>query len=190
MSKQPTKEFSLGLKINLIPENRKTEGLNKFYYWLISSGRYILIATELLLFSVFASRFYFDDRIQDEIDYGIKTKLPVINSLKSNTDQFRNLQNRLTSINKFIDSRASSSQILEDLVKSTPADIKLTKIEIEPGQISFEGVLNNVASLETLRKNFSGSSHFSSLEITSISADKQTGKVVFSALTNIKTKNG
>lgn len=176
-------------KINLIPprESRFSDS-NSFLGWAVTVGRYLLIFTELLLFCAFLSRFYFDDRIQDEIDQGIKPKVVTINSLKTNQDNFISLQSRLNTTDMVLSTRIEASKVLDELNRLTPAGIRIKHVLSEKGVIKFSGNLTSVEDLEIFKNRFATSSVFSTLDITTLTTSKDSGTISFEAVSNLKTK--
>lgn len=176
------------VKINLIPqEGAATSTPGRFVNWLLTAGRYLLIITELLLFSAFISRFYFDDRIQDEIDKGIRPKLQTIKYLEKNEADFKNLQSRINNIKAGLNSRLDTGKILEEIINLTPEGVVLDRIELDGSNFSFNASLPNIEKLAVFQNNFAKSSIFRTLDISDLSSAQETGLITFKAVSALKS---
>lgn len=173
--------------INLVPqEEGPTSSPRGFLNWLLSAGRYLLIITELLLFSAFISRFYFDDRIQDQIDKGIKPRLETVDYLHKNEVEFKNLQARINNIKSTLNSRLEIAKIVDELIKLTPTGARLEKIQIDEKEILFSASIPSIEVLEVFKNNFAKSKVFRSLDIADLFSTKDTGLITFKATSTLQ----
>src|SRR3989344_9329514 len=87
-----------GSSINLY-KGKSRNFIDRFILWTLSAGRLIIILTEILALSAFLYRFSLDRNLIDLNDK-IKNEEIILNYLKKNEENFRSIQDRLSTIDK------------------------------------------------------------------------------------------
>lgn len=103
--------------------------LGRLLHWSLTVGRWIVIATELVVILCFLSRFKLDRDLMD-LSETIKQQQAIIISLGDLENNFRNLQKRLNEIDRLNNEQIPASQQLQQLTAITPVDVALTELKI------------------------------------------------------------
>jgi Tfp pilus assembly protein PilN len=136
------------LTINLA-KNRGETFLDRFISWALTAGRVIIILTEAIALGAFLYRFSLDRTLVDLHDH-ISQETAVVNLLKNNENQFRNLQNRLLLAKNVIGSSSQFVKTFTDILKIIPSDMQVTTFQMTSDTLRLEGTLQSITSLRTL----------------------------------------
>lgn len=144
------------LDINLIPRDPLTNSmLGKVLTWSLSTGRYIVVFTEMIVILTFLSRFTLDRQLND------------LNGILANQEQLLISQSGLESEVRAIQSKGSViesllqkpnlPETLRYLFEIAPSDIAFDRIDVRPDRISVSGLSFSQVALEgfvsTLKQN-------------------------------------
>jgi hypothetical protein len=136
---------SVSLSINLL-KNKQVGFFGEFINWTLTIGRLVIIITELIALSAFLYRFSLDRKLID-LQSQIKEKQTIISSLKSNTAEYLDLQERLYLASKFSLLSMERHKILTDILNLTPQDITLSRLSLDKNGIQIDADLQNLSSL-------------------------------------------
>lgn len=128
------------ININLLPQEEFASSTGgKALHWLLSTFRYLVITTEMIVIMAFLSRFYFDSRSADLNDE-ITQKQDFIEAYGEFEKDFRQTQLRLAIFNALSKENNLISPHLDRITSSMPNNLFLTRIEIQPNNsITIEG---------------------------------------------------
>lgn len=101
--------------------------------WLLTFGRYIGIAVEILVLATFAARFKFDADLAD-VNENINKQIPYIDSLTTQENLIRQSQFKLTVIKRVLTSTPSWQDIMSKISAQLPEGIKITTINLDHSQ--------------------------------------------------------
>jgi Tfp pilus assembly protein PilN len=117
-------------EVSLLPESENPNSFNaRLMRWLTTSGRVIIIVTELLVIAAFISRFWLDRKNADLSEL-IRHQQAILETTKDFEKEYSFLQQKLSIIKKFYTSEPDYDKKLDSLVQSTPADIIFKDINI------------------------------------------------------------
>ena len=123
------------VKISLLPTEEKLSPGEKFLYFALTFGRYIIIVTELIVFSCFLARFKLDKELEDISD-SIQKQQAVLVSFSQQEEKIRLLQAQIKSI-KEIKKRPRDPQIFfQNLVSLLPPSVFLEEVEVKQNKLS------------------------------------------------------
>lgn len=125
--------------INLLPKSEfESSTTGRVLLWLLSTFRYIVIITELVVMVAFLSRFWLDARNSD-LDDQIKQKKAQIVASQSFEEEFRNTQQRLQIFSELTSDGTNSLEVLDTLSTNIPPEIFLDTLAIQKDLIRVEG---------------------------------------------------
>lgn len=136
--------------INLLPKDPFTESsLGKFLGWALTTGRYIVIFTELIVIVVFVSRFTLDRQI-NSLNESILAKQTKIKSFEELEFTIRGIQEKGEFVHSHISTR-HPAEWFEYVLNTTPADVVYDQLSINANQhINVRGVAFSQDSLSGL----------------------------------------
>lgn len=172
------------LKINLLPKDAYAESaLGKVLNWCLSTGRYIVIFTELVVIFTFISRFYYDRKLSD-LNESLQEKSQIINAYAYTENQVKAIQKKAAFI-KPIEEKVRYAWLIKYLEASSPDDLAMEQISFGVSSFSFTGNVFSRDSfmgfVETLKKN----PQFSSVNIGSIEQNQSVIGFNFSITVNL-----
>jgi Tfp pilus assembly protein PilN len=145
-------------QINLLPQEEfAASTTGRVLQWLLSTFRYLVIITEMVVISAFISRFYFDSRSTD-LSEEMKQKENYIKAYLDFENQFKSAQQKLAIFSSMSDQNKKSSPLLDSIVGVMPKDIQLvqmaflsaTKLQVQASSLSERSVDQFVVNLSTL----------------------------------------
>lgn len=131
--------------------------IDKLVNWALSTGRAIVIVTELIALGAFLYRFSLDRQLID-IHTKIKQEQKVVSYLKDNEQAYRNLQNRLLLASNFSKQGKDKINILKQIIGFAPGGITFNNITLQGDRARIDANSTSVSSLSefvTSLKNYS-----------------------------------
>ncbi len=175
MSKKPANK-KLDIAVNLIPQDPFFETpLGRFLKWALSTGRYIVIFTELIVILSFASRFTLDRMVTD-LNSSINQKERVIASYGDLEKRFRFIQKQIEDYRQF-KQESNLIDIFPILNENVPNNVVFETLSIRSELISFTGSALSQDALNVLVNNLQLNPHFSEVSVNKIESrgEKTTG---------------
>lgn len=173
--------------INLLPQEEfAASTTGRILHWLLSTFRYLVIVTEMVVIAAFISRFYFDSRNAD-LDDEIAQKQEYIEAYSSFEQEFRTTQNKLQILSLATSRGDVASGLAETIVAKLPVDIQLETISLgEDTEIQISGASLSEQSIQQLVVNLSADSKFSSVGLLQVDSKANTPFINF--IISAKTK--
>lgn len=123
-------------EISLLPESENPRSFSaRFFKWITTTGRVTIILTELIVISVFISRFWLDRKNSDLSEIS-RQKQAILESTIPFEKEFVQLQQRLTYIKDFYSNQPDYSQQIDSLITSTPEDLFYDDISVSKDEKS------------------------------------------------------
>jgi len=117
-------------EISLLPESENPRSFGSlFLKWITTTGRVTIILTELIVISVFISRFWLD-RKNSDLSEVLRQKQAILESVIPFEQEFVGLQQRLAYIKDFYSNQPEYSQQIDSLITSTPQNIFYENLSI------------------------------------------------------------
>ncbi|MBU2592151.1 hypothetical protein KKD61_01670 [Patescibacteria group bacterium] len=124
--------------------------LGKLVNWILSTGRYIVVFTELIVIGAFLSRFWLD-RKDSDLSEEIRQRQAIISSINDFEEEFRLFQSRLSSVDRFLKKDIQPLSPLDLIVESLPPDILVSNYSfsenIEGQEVSLSTTISSESSL-------------------------------------------
>lgn len=129
-------------EISLLPESENPRSFGaRFFKWITTTGRVTIIFTELIVISVFISRFSLDRKNSDLSEVS-RQKQAILNSVVPFENEFTKLQQRLSYIKDFYQNQPEYNKQVNSLVSSTPQDLFYETISVSKDEKTELTVIN------------------------------------------------
>lgn len=110
-------------EISLLPsEENSNTFIARFFKWITTVGRVVIVLTEFIVIGAFLSRFWLD-RENSDLSETLRQQKAILASTKDFEDDYISLQERLKYIRKFYESEPKYIESLNTLVQSIPEGI-------------------------------------------------------------------
>ncbi len=127
------------------------------YVWLVTVGKYLLIAVQVVVLGVFFSRFILDRKNNDLTeDINNKVVLLTNESWKRNAILFENYQVLLSDVQKIREGQDINSREISELLSGVPSTLSLQTLSYDEGDVSLHIISSNldtVKNYESALKN-------------------------------------
>jgi len=118
-------------EISLLPETENPNSFGaKFFKWLTTVGRWVIILTELIVISAFISRFWLD-RKNSDLSETVRQQEAILSSTKYFETEYASFQERLKTIKDFYSNQPEYDQQLISLIDSTPNNLIYDNLSIQ-----------------------------------------------------------
>ena len=145
----------------------------KFFNWLLSAGRYIVIFVNLAVVSAFVSRFWLDKKRIDLSDQ-IRQRQAILESVSGFEQEFRLFQSRLNQAGNAIAAKEGVLAPLDLIIGSLPKDIIFLQYGFDSSrkEASVSTFVFSEASLNVFVDNLLAKSNVSSVKIGTIEREQ------------------
>jgi Tfp pilus assembly protein PilN len=168
-------------QINLIPKSEfETSFFGRLLKWSLTSGRYIIILTEMVVIVAFLSRFKLDKDLID-LTETIEGQKAILESSSTIETTFRKTQSRLNEAGRILKIQPHPSVILSNLINQTPLGIYFDSVAIstQKNEITLQGNADSENSLGTFIKSLKHNGNWTSVNLTNV-ASRDNQVVTFS----------
>ncbi|HPT65695.1 MAG TPA: hypothetical protein PK257_00095 [Candidatus Woesebacteria bacterium] len=129
-------------EISLLPESENPRSFGaRFFKWITTTGRVTIILTELVVISVFISRFWLD-RKNSDLSEVVRQKQAILESIVPFETEFVQLQQRLNYIKDFYSNQPEYSNQINSLIVSTPEDLFYESLSVSKDEKLKSTVIN------------------------------------------------
>lgn len=181
----------LRIKLNLLhPQGSSQRLAEKFFKWLISYGRFIVIAVEAVVIGAFIMRFSLDAKL-DELKNRINDDVPYVTKLAQDESLIRQTQLRLKTIGETYKDSQKWSEILSDLTAKLPERVIFINLNIQKDamtnslQFRLSAKTNLHTYLSQYLNNLKSDPKFKDILLANVSYDQ--GELLF-IITGTKAK--
>lgn len=140
--------------INLV--KNKENFSDVFLKWALSIGKIVIVIVEIITLSAFIYRFSLDAKLET-FHSSISQQQAIINSLKNNETEYRNLQQRLSYISNFSKQATSTENIFNNILSFVPLGITLTSFSVYANHVTIDSNATSAVALNdfiTKLKNY------------------------------------
>lgn len=178
-------------RINLLPQDEFSQTtLGRTLTWALSTGRIIVILTELVVISAFLLRFILDVKITDLSD-SIAAKKALIESSAEFENSFRASAKKIE-IYDLLKNRGFKTSLYEDIAKQVPDGVILTNITFEEGTLEIKGNSSSERQIQVFIKLLGNLPGLGSVKTSQASFSSQleegVGGIGFTLLGTIEAK--
>lgn len=130
----------------LKPTRRPLSPVEKVYNWALSFGRYLVIATELVVLIAFGARFKLDYDISD-LTENIEDKSEVIAASKAEEEKFRIIHEKIVVYEDEVELVVPLSNHIKHIKDVAGDQITLTNWNYSEYRLKIEGLSNSTSDL-------------------------------------------
>lgn len=162
--------------INLLPQSEfETSFWGKLLTWALSTGRYVILLTELVVIVAFMSRFKLDRDLQILSDK-ISGQKNILNAYSSSETRFRQVQTKMTTVGKMLDTQPKVSEALDLVTTKVITGVRLENISVDAlSGVSITGTALDSLLFGDFVTRFSASPQWKSIDLSSITQTDTLG---------------
>lgn len=161
--------------INLLGhEGENNSVINRIVNWAVTYGRYIMIATEIVVLLAFISRFSLDRKLTD-LREEISQKKIILQSNQTFEEQFRITQKKLDATKSLLKKISKPDQSLSTIQSILPPDVYLTEFSVSERNIRLSAVAGTTTSFAKFSSLLSSHKEFKNVEVTNIKKNRLKG---------------
>ncbi|MBI2595221.1 hypothetical protein HYW46_00610 [Candidatus Daviesbacteria bacterium] len=186
---KPVQKNTPRVNLNLLyPQGIAQKLPIRFLRWLLSYGRFIVVAVEIFVLAAFAFRFKLDADLTN-LKEQINEKVPFIESLSADEARIKQTQQRLAIIKNVYAFSGSWQGILSKISAQIPITAKLTSINSEKNdsgvlQFKLNAQTTNISDVALLLKGLREDKELKDINLSNISFEQ--GYILFSITGSIK----
>ncbi len=168
-------------QVNLIPQDDfESTTLGRILTWLLTTFRYIVIITEMIVMFAFLSRFWLDARNSD-LTEEVKTKQGQILSSSIFEKEFKNVQKRLTIFSSLTNEERPKTRLLEAISQVIPPEVYLQTTSFSENQVTLSGYAITERDIAQFMVNLESGGNFEEVALTKVDTDlNELGLIGFS----------
>jgi len=126
--------------INLLPEEEFQKSIyGKIVKWALSTGRYIVVFTELIVILAFLSRFKLDRDLTD-LHEKIEQKKAIVASAEDLEKQIINVNDTLSKVKTITDQQNPFSSFIKKFTELIPEEISVDSLSINKNEVTLSCV--------------------------------------------------
>jgi Tfp pilus assembly protein PilN len=172
-------------EINLLKDRFSQSITGRLLNWLLKTFRIVVMVTEMIVMGAFISRFWLDARNSDLIDE-IDQKRMLLEAQSKFENDFRDIQNRLSIIQKLSSSEKLKSQYIERITQNLTNDIVVTSVSFTAKEILVKGTSPSEKSISQFIVNLRAENTFANTQLTQLRAEGgEAGLLEFGIITRI-----
>lgn len=176
------------MRINLLPQS--TPSLSeRFFSFLLTYGRFIIIGTEVIVLTAFVLRFKLDRDFIDLHDR-IKQQEAIVRSLASVEQRSRKLQERLSYIASLNQKGEGGKEILRDIPSFVPTNVVFETLSIQDKKLTIGAKTLSGEGLSSFVRRMRGNTRFSDIALDNVTRDESIGgQIRFTVSASFKYDN-
>ncbi|TSC85737.1 MAG: type IV pilus assembly protein PilN [Microgenomates group bacterium Gr01-1014_16] len=161
--------------LNLLPKTVLEQSVwGRSLRWALSTGRYVIIITEIVVIAAFLSRFKLDQDVSD-LGERINGKKNVMEVMLPVETKFRQVQNKLALARSTKSESIKFEEIFGDLESSIPEGISLQTMKIEKNLLHLTALAKSEGDLADFLNRGGMNNRWKTIELENISGNAQQG---------------
>lgn len=174
--------------INLLEETTAPKTFwEKFYYWALSIGRFIVIGTEAILMIVFIARFKLDRDIND-INDTLEVKAAILASMKESEAEARRIQDRLLLIRELSESKDTKADVYENILALKTEGTTIHTLNIKDDQLIITATSDSLAEFNDFENSYKKSGILQEVTIPITETEEEQDNVYYKFTLRAKIK--
>jgi len=180
---------------SLLPESENPRSFEaRFLKWLTTIGRITIVLTELIVISVFISRFWLD-RKNSDLSEIVRQKQAILESTAPFETEFIKLQKRLSFIKNFYSNQLGYDKQINSLISSTPTDLFYNQISVSMDEKTQNTIINasliayKEESIVSFITNLTLNPDIKQVDITKIEKKEKENQYSISIVLHFNTNN-
>ena len=173
------KHAGLTVKVNLLPKDAFSEsGIGKMLDWALTTGRYIVIFTEMVVILTFLQRFNLDRQLSN-LNESIFERQAVLESYSQIESEIRHIQAKAEFIEE-LDGQVDILVVLDFLSDNAPVDVIFDNLSVTNQVFSVEGIAYSQDSLSSFVDTINNYEGVSDVSLDKITQNKDSSGTDFS----------
>lgn len=173
----------------LVREGFEYSTAGKVLNWLLSTGRIIVILTELVVIIAFLSRFFLDKTLNDLSEQNASRRAQIEASAEFEKD-FKSIQSRLGIIKKANEIKIDSADLVTTVSQLLPSDINLTSFALDNNHLQIQGVSQSELGIAGLVFSLDTSKKFINTNLADLTLENQSKQLIkFTIKTDLNNQN-
>lgn len=165
--------------INLLPKDSfEFSVLGRALKWTTTVGRVMVVLTEFVVILAFASRFYFDKKVNDLTDT-IDSKLTVIKGFAKTETDARIILARQAAIQAFDKDNIQFGQKINLVSQVLPNGASLESLKFDGKKLDIKGSVGSELAFSQMLKGLRKDKSIKTLELGQSIYDQNQGKMTF-----------
>lgn len=164
-------------QISLLPTDKEISPGEKLLNFCLTTGRYIIIGTQIIVLSCFLARFRLDRQLED-LSENIEKKQAIVQSFRQEEREIRFLQAQLQEIKELGQQKREPGHFFTNLVDLLPGSVFLDDLTIKGNKISLTATAYSSQDLAVFLNRILLSESFREPTLGKVAASK--GQIQFS----------
>lgn len=157
--------------LNLLPKTEfELSFWGRFLKWSLSTGRYIIILTELAVIIAFISRFKLDHDLSDLGD-AIGGKQALLEASSNTEKTLRITQVRLNEVDQKIKTQSKTAIVFEKINSVFPPNATISTLSVTGADLSLTGIVTSESDLGVIVERLNNEEMFKPITLTSVSTE-------------------
>jgi hypothetical protein len=140
----------------------------------VTTGRYIIILTELVVILAFMSRFKLDDDLKN-LNEQINTQVGFLDSQSTGETDFLKLQKKLNFADQMLTTRLNAGEAMDYIENNLPPEVALSRIVITKNETLVTAATLNEGAMGKMLSVFSKDPNWKSVDLIEIVGDQTYG---------------
>lgn len=159
------------IAVNLLPPSEFEQSFGgRFLRWAITSARYIIIVTEMVVIAAFLYKFKLNEE-WSSLSSTIEGQKNILVSLGPTEKEFRRMQAELSTLDKALSAQIQARVTTDAVTSRIPQEVKLTSLEVQAKKITLQGVTLSEKSLGGMLSAMVKNDKWKSVELTSFTTE-------------------
>lgn len=132
--------------INLLPKDSfEFSSLGKILKWSTTVGRVLVVMTEFVVLLAFASRFYFDKKLND-LSEELDSQIAIVEGYAEVETKMRDVLTRQSVVSDYLTNNIEIEKKMLELASDVPVGITLSDLSLSGKDATIKGVANSETS--------------------------------------------
>lgn len=149
-----------------------------FLKWSLSYGRYIIIATEIVVLAAFFLRFKYDRELTD-LHESVNQKVAILETAQDFEKDIRLAQTKIEQIQDLENKQIPYLKEINFLGRVTPLGLSLINLSLNKEKLTFDGTSDSDLTFALFLNNLYSSNKFKSIKLSSVQHSLDTNKIQF-----------
>jgi len=163
--------------INLLPQEEFEGSLTgRILRWAMTTFRFIVIVTEMIVMGAFLSRFWLDAKNSD-LNEALRVSVAQISAQAPFEQNFRDLQDRMK-IFQELDNEKSPSEILTHVMAKIPSEVVVQSFSYLEGSLQIKGSSTGEIGVAQFVANLKSDTSFKKVELGQIGTSSENESLI------------
>ena len=162
--------------INLLRKQQKSAGFNVFLEWLLTYGRFIIIAVQTIALAALVYRYTLDKELET-VQQQVEDRQAAIRERKEEENSYRNLHERLALIETIHDSGKKTRDLFVGKIATASGYLIFKSIAFDKNTIRIDAYTSSIALLNSFIKLLREDDRIESINIGQVESDSSKARI-------------